>query len=225
MQRPIRRRTLRACAARAGAAAAVSPRFAAACLSVAMLACGIGDSGPARNVVVIVLDTTRADHLGVYDPTRTTTPRLDALASEATVFDFAIAQASVTPVSCASILTGRWPYRHGLRTLHGTSQNRLPPAQVTLAEVWHRAGGRSAAFVSAFPASRAFGLAQGFDVFDADFGIENAPKISKTGVVSTGRSQRAPTSRRTPHSSGSRARDATARSCCGSTTSTPMTAT
>jgi arylsulfatase A-like enzyme len=163
---------------------------AAACLLSALLGCGIGNPGPAFNVVVIVLDTTRADHLGLYGASRAITPRLDELAAESAVFDLAIAQASVTPVSCASLLTGLWPYRHGLRVLHGTSKNRLPPAAVTLAEVWKQAGGRSAAFVSAFPASGAFGLAQGFDVFDAEFGIENAPHISKRGVVTTGMSQR-----------------------------------
>jgi arylsulfatase A-like enzyme len=163
---------------------------AAACLLSALLGCVIGNPGPAFNVVVIVLDTTRADHLGLYGASRAITPRLDELAAESAVFDLAIAQASVTPVSCASLLTGLWPYRHGLRVLHGTSKNRLPPAAVTLAEVWKQAGGRSAAFVSAFPASGAFGLAQGFDVFDAEFGIENAPHISKRGVVTTGMSQR-----------------------------------
>jgi arylsulfatase A-like enzyme len=163
---------------------------AAASLLSALLGCGIGNPGPALNAVGIVLDTTRADHLGLYGAAHATNPRLDELAAESAVFDLAIAQASVTPVSCASLLTGLWPYRHGLRVLHGTSKNRLPPAAVTLAEVWKQAGGRSAAFVSAFPASGAFGLAQGFDVFDAEFGIENAPQISKTGVVTTGMSQR-----------------------------------
>ena len=99
-------------------------------------------SHPRRNVLLVTLDTTRADRLSCYGYDRPTSPRLDAFAREATRFGFAIAQAANTPVSHASILTGLDPYHHGLRMLHGRAANRLPADRVTLAEVWRSAGAR-----------------------------------------------------------------------------------
>ncbi len=155
---------------------------------------GCGKSGPprpTRHVLLITLDTTRADRLGTYGCKLPTTPVLDALAKESVVFDLAIAQAAVTPVSHASIMTGLIPPHHGLRVLHGLVANRLAQEQTTLAEVWLQAGGATAAFVSAFPASAAFGLDQGFEHFDAEFPqADGAGLINQMGVVSTGLSQR-----------------------------------
>lgn len=146
---------------------------------------------PIRNVVLITLDTTRADHLGVYGYSRPTSPNLDRLATQGVVFDHAISQASVTPVAHASLLTGLDPYHHGLRVLHGLEGNALAESQVTLAEVWGRRGGESAAFVSAYPAAAAFGLHQGFDVFDEEFApAEGPPLVSPSGRVNTGLAQR-----------------------------------
>jgi len=96
---------------------------------------------PKMNVLLITIDTTRADHLGCYGYSKPTSPNLDQLAAESVQFDLAIAQAAVTPVSHASILTGLDPYRHGLRVLHGLTANRLADEQVTLAELWQEAGG------------------------------------------------------------------------------------
>ena len=124
---------------------------------------------PAMNVVLITLDTMRADRLGSYGYKKNTSPNLDKLASESVQFDMAIAQAAVTPVSHASILTGLNPYNHGLRVMHGLVTNRLPEEQQTLAEVWQSLGGQTAAFVSAFPVTAAFGLDQGITHFDANF--------------------------------------------------------
>ena len=143
------------------------------------------------NVLLITLDTTRADHLGCYGYDRKTSPHLDRLAAEGTRFTDAMTQAAVTPVSHASILTGQNPYTHGLRVMHGASQNRLPDANITLAEALRDAGYQTAAFVSAFPVTRRFGLDQGFETFDQDF-IVDAPEaiVSDTGVVNTNRNQR-----------------------------------
>ncbi len=161
-----------------------------------VLAClGAGAAQPSatsdaarRNVLLVTLDTTRADHLGCYGSRVATSPRLDALAAEGVVFEHAIAQAAVTPVSHASILTGLEPYHHGLRMLHGREANRLPDDVSTLATVWRSGGGVAAAFVSAYPASSAFGLARGFDPFDETFPAEAS--VSADGTVNTGRSQR-----------------------------------
>jgi arylsulfatase A-like enzyme len=148
-------------------------------------------SRPKMNVLLITLDTTRADHLGCYAYPRPTTPRLDGLAAESVVFDDAVSQAAVTPVSHASILTGLEPFHHGLRVLHGLVANRLEDHITTLPEVWKRAGGATAAFVSAYPVSAALGFGQGFDRFDEDFpqaGGEGV--VAGDGAVNTERSQR-----------------------------------
>ncbi|MBU0754347.1 MAG: sulfatase [Planctomycetes bacterium] len=123
------------------------------------------DSRP--NILLITLDTTRADRLGCYGYPRHTTPRIDAVAKDGVLFDFAIAQASITPVSHASILTGLYPYQHGLRVIHGASMCRLEEGvHPTLATILQESGWKTAAFVSAFTVSEHFGLHYGFDLFD-----------------------------------------------------------
>ena len=143
-----------------------------------------------RNLLLVTLDTTRADRLSCYGYDRATSPRIDAFAREATQFDMAIAQAANTPVSHASILTGLEPYHHGLRVLHGRAANRLPESRTTLAEAWRSAGGETAAFVSAFPVTRAFGLDQGFATFDERFLAPGAAPVDPYGIVNTGPNQR-----------------------------------
>lgn len=154
---------------------------------VVALACGGSERAP--DVVLITLDTTRADALGAYGAPGDPTPHLDALATGGTLFERASAQASVTPVSHASIFTGQNPYTHGLRLMHGRTRNRLAEEAVTLAELLRDAGYRTAAFVSAFPATARFGLAQGFEHFDAAF-LDDEEPISANGAVNTGTSQR-----------------------------------
>ncbi len=173
---------------------ALRARPAAGVLALLLAACGGGGGRPdaaGRPVVVLVtLDTTRADHLGCYgSPVEGISPRLDALAAEGVRFDAAYAQAAVTPVSHASIFTGLYPYHHGLRVMHGTQQNRLDPAQVTLAEVLREVGYETGAFVSAFPVTEYFGFDQGFDEFDADFDTSTG-RVGVKGVVNTGAAQR-----------------------------------
>ena len=148
---------------------------------------------PQRPVVVLVtLDTTRADYLGCYgSDVPGSSPRVDALAADGVLFRQSISQAAVTPVSHASILTGLYPYHHGLRVMHGTSQNRLQEQQVTLAEILSEEGYDTGAFVSAFPVTEYFGFAQGFDHFDAEFTPPAAErKLVTGGMVNTGAVQR-----------------------------------
>lgn len=78
---------------------------------------------PRTNVLIVSLDTTRADHLGSYGHSVDTSPNLDRFARGATLFERAFAQSPYTPVSHASILTGLQPYGHGLRLLHGAASN------------------------------------------------------------------------------------------------------
>jgi arylsulfatase A-like enzyme len=148
-----------------------------------------GAASQSRNVLLITMDTTRADRLGVYGATTGLTPHLDALAAEGVLFHEAIAQAAVTPVSHASILTGRYPYAHGLRRLHGTKERRLAEEETTLAERLSALGFETAAVISAFPAGSFFGLAQGFATFDESF-VDDTEPISDQGVVNTHENQR-----------------------------------
>ncbi len=151
----------------------------------------LGSSPPEYNVLLITLDTLRADYLGCYGYDRPTSPVLDKLASESVLFEKTIAQAAVTPVSHASFLTGRNPYNHGLRVLHGLAENSLSDEQTTIAEVWSRVGGQTAAFISAYPVSAAFGLEQGFELFDDEYPkSDGAGLVTTRGTVNTGLSQR-----------------------------------
>jgi len=121
---------------------------------------------PARNVLLITIDTLRADHLGCYGDRSAATPVLDRLAARGVRFATAIAQAPLTAPSHASILTGRTPPRHGVRD-NGTFV--LPDDVPTLAGTFRAAGYETAAFVSGYPLERRYGLARGFDTYDDRF--------------------------------------------------------
>lgn len=114
-----------------------------------------------QNVLLITIDTLRADALGSYGG-RAATPNLDQLAQGGLRFTFAHAHAVVTLPSHSSILTGRFPFAHGVRDNAGY---RLDNAADTLAEMARAGGLATGAFVGAFPLDRQFGLTQGFDVY------------------------------------------------------------
>jgi arylsulfatase A-like enzyme/Tfp pilus assembly protein PilF len=120
------------------------------------------ESQPDRNVLLITIDTLRADALGSYGG-RAVTPTLDALAAQGAQFDFAHAHAVVTLPSHTSILTGHLPYTHGVRDNSGY---RVAMGTETLATRFKSAGFSTGAFIGAFPLLRRFGLAQGFDEYD-----------------------------------------------------------
>ncbi len=160
-------------------------------LLAAFPTCSGENQRPRKNVLLITLDTTRVDRLGCFGHSSPTSPNLDALARQSVLFELAISQAAVTPVAHASILTGLDPHHHGLRVLHGLVENTLPPDCVTLAELWRESGGRTAAFVSAYPVTEAFGLEQGFEVFDAHFARADGEGLTAAdGTVNAEASQR-----------------------------------
>jgi arylsulfatase A-like enzyme len=135
-------------------------------------ACG-GGAGKDYNVLLVTLDTTRADYLGCYaglarDPSHplARTPALDALAAEGVRFDMGLSTAAVTPVSHAAILTGLCNHHHGVRVMFAQGGFRLPETTPTLFTVLHEKGWRTGAFHSAFPVSDFFGLGRGFDVYE-----------------------------------------------------------
>ncbi len=115
------------------------------------------------NVLLVTLDTTRADRLGCYGAPGDPTPRLDALAGGGVRFERAITVAPITLPSHATILTGLYPPNHGVRD---NGEFPLAPSHVTLAELLGAQGYETAAFVSAFVLDGRFGLRQGFDHYD-----------------------------------------------------------
>jgi arylsulfatase A-like enzyme/thioredoxin-like negative regulator of GroEL len=118
------------------------------------------------NVLLITVDTLRADSVGAYGNARAQTPWMDRLAAAGVRFERAYAHNVVTLPSHANILSGLTPPRHGIRDNGGF---RFPADRDTLATLLARAGYRAGAFVSAFPLDSRFGLARGFDVYDDRF--------------------------------------------------------
>ena len=127
---------------------------------VLSLACG-ADSPP--DVLLVTLDTTRADHLGCYGSTESTTPNIDAFAGEAVLFEQAFATNPITLPSHASILTGTYPLHHGVRN---NTTYVLDDGVTTLAEILSAQGYATSACIGAFVLDAQFNLDQGFDVYD-----------------------------------------------------------
>lgn len=117
------------------------------------------------NVLLITLDTTRADRIGCYGYTGAHTPVLDGLGARGVIFQRAQSQVPLTLPSHASILTGRYPKEHGLRV---NGRNALGPTPPTLPEAFKAHGYRTAAFVSAGVIDSRYGLNRGFDVYGDD---------------------------------------------------------
>lgn len=122
---------------------------------------------PARDIILVTLDTTRADALGYAGNTRVKTPFLDSLAANGIVFTNAHAHNVVTLPSHANILTGLYPFQHGV---HENAGFILDSKHPTVATLLRPAGYASAAFIGAFPLDARFGLNQGFDLYDDNYG-------------------------------------------------------
>ena len=138
-------------------------------LAATLAACGAGlpDGTPEPrrpNVVLYVVDTVRADRLGVYGYEKPTSPRLDAFAAGAVLFENAYAQSSWTRPAVASLFTGLLPPAH--RTVGRRSV--LPKDAVTLAEILAANGYEGMGLVRNPNVSRAFGFAQGFRRFRSE---------------------------------------------------------
>ncbi len=127
------------------------------------------------NLLLVTLDTTRADHLGIYGYTRARTSHIDRLAREGTRFEWAFSPAPLTLPAHASILTGLYPFVHGVRN---NGNFYLDARFPTLATVLKKQGYRTAAFVSAFILDRRYGLARGFDTYDDTMQADTAQIVS-----------------------------------------------
>lgn len=133
-----------------------------------LIACGdeAGRRPVGPNLLLLILDTCRADRTSLHGYGLETTPHLERLGREGVRFDQAVTHVPQTLPAVATLLTGRLPHRHGVRV---NGLFRLPDEAVTLTEVLRDAGFDTAAIVSAFPLDARFGVAQGFAHFDADF--------------------------------------------------------
>lgn len=129
---------------------------------------------PLPDLVVITLDTTRADHLGLYGYVRDTTPTLDALAKEAQVFERLVVPMATTLPTHTSLFTGTWPEEHGVlaNVQHGgrkfIASDRLVPFAAWASSI----GYTTAAFTSAAPLDGESGIQTGFTTFDPPRGAE-----------------------------------------------------
>ena len=127
-----------------------------------LLLAACGRTAPPPGVILVSLDTLRADHLGAYGSTAGLTPNLDRFAAESILFEQAWAQANETRYSHASLFTSRYPSE--LDLLDGDF--RIPESVPTLASVFQDAGWATAAFVAGGHLSRGFGLSGGFQDYE-----------------------------------------------------------
>jgi choline-sulfatase len=134
-----------------------------------LVGCGHPAPGPDEvdAVVLIVVDTLRADHLGAWGYPHAVTPNLDALAAQGLRLDDVMSPVPVTLPAVCSLLTGRLPPEHGVRDNAGFV---LPESEDTLAERFARAGWRTGAVVGSAVLSHTSGVAQGFETYDDQFG-------------------------------------------------------
>ncbi|MDA1305679.1 MAG: sulfatase-like hydrolase/transferase [Acidobacteria bacterium] len=135
------------------------------------------------NVVLITLDTLRADHVGSYGATMVDTPHLDRLASQGVVFEQAMTTAPLTLPAHSSIMTGQFPPVHGVRDNGGFF---LGPEQVTMAEILSERGYQTGATVGAFVLDSKWGLDQGFGTYQDDFDLSGIKAMSLASVKRPG---------------------------------------
>jgi choline-sulfatase len=139
-----------------------------------LLACEWALAASARrpqpaNVILITIDTIRADHVGCYGAVDVKTPTLDGLARDGLVFERAISQVPLTWPSHAAILTGTYPFQNGVQDFTGQP---LDPRFRSVAQVFKQQGYATGAVVSAFVLDRSWGLGRGFDFYDDAFSAE-----------------------------------------------------
>jgi len=141
--------------------------------------CKSAEKHPGANILLVTIDTLRADRLGCYGYRSIETPNLDRLAQKGALFEHALAQAPLTTPSHASIMTGLNPTAHKVRDTGGFT---LAASHTTLATILQRAGWDTAAFVGSAVLKKRFGLDQGFTVYDDE--------MPSTGPISGEAAQR-----------------------------------
>ncbi len=137
-----------------------------------------GQGLPSRPVILISVDTLRADHLSCYGYKALRTPHIDAFTKDGTLFSQVSSQVPLTLPSHLSLLTSTFP------SFNGNQDNgeMVPPNLVTLATVMKSQGYRTAAFVGGFVLDRRFGLGRGFDVYDSPFDLHHQQEMDPTDL-------------------------------------------
>ena len=176
----MNKRFLIAAAVAIAAAAAVAawwlmPRRVTSGAGVELGALPSGVSRERLNLVIITLDTTRADRIGAYGNKDVETPAFDRLAREGVLFDQAVSVAPLTLPAHSSMFTGKFPPEHGIRDNGGFF---LGPEQVTLAEVLKTRGYRTGGFVAAYVLDSKWGINQGFDTYFDKFDLSKSRNVS-----------------------------------------------
>lgn len=156
-----------------------------AALIVLVTACSEPPHGPAAaakadSVLLITIDTIRADRIGAYGAAQAETPNLDRLARAGILYENAYAVAPLTLPAHASLLTGAYPPEHGVRNngIHALAED-----WETLPEILTAEGVRTAAVVAATVLDRRYGLAQGFEVYDDEMRAERSSSLAAAAAV------------------------------------------
>lgn len=160
-------------------------------LALLLIAVGItlpacdGGGSDHHNIVILTIDTIRADHLGMYGYFRDTSPAIDSLAGESVVYDRCIAPMATTLPTHLSLMTGTYPVEHGVMANVGDGGSRFVPSPGlrTFAEFASEAGYATAAFVSATPLKSHSGIAAGFDLFDEPEGAERKANATTDAAI------------------------------------------
>lgn len=170
-------------------------RHGLALAALTWVVCACGDRRPglgalprgvdsaSLNLVVVTLDTTRADRIGCYGAKDVATPNLDALAARGIRFAAAVSPMPLTLPAHCTLFTGLLPGAHGVRDNGGY---KLAPGYVTLAEVLKEKGFATGGFVSAFVLDHRWGIAQGFDRYFDDFDLKQQEKLSMGDIQRPG---------------------------------------
>jgi arylsulfatase A-like enzyme/tetratricopeptide (TPR) repeat protein len=140
--------------------------------------CALGLATAAPPVILISVDTLRADRLSCYSSRGLRTPNIDALAKGGTLFSQAAAQVPLTLPSHVSLLTSTYPFSNGIQE----NGEQLGPNAVTLAKLLKSSGYRTAAFVGGFVLDRRFGLDQDFDFYDSPFDLHRKQGVDPGDV-------------------------------------------
>ena len=142
--------------------------------------CRLFTGSKPRNLLLVSLDTVRADHLGCYHYAAAQTPQIDRLAAKGLRFERATTVVPLTLPAHSSLMTGTFPGWHGVRDNGGFY---LEDDQLTLAEVLRDNGFRTGGFVGAFVLDRRWGIAQGFDRYFDDFDLDRFPSAAGMDMI------------------------------------------
>ena len=146
------------------------PLYVFVLLGSVLCPCFAQDAPQAVPVILISIDTLRADHLSAYGYTKIQTPHIDSFAQGGTLFTHAETQVPLTLPSHTTLFTSTYPFENRVEE----NGERVPTGVVTLASVLQSHGYRTAAFIGSEFLDRRYGLDQGFDDYDSPFAYEGS---------------------------------------------------